>query len=370
LVPSVLRRAGVQFRTVPEQDVPDGGFPSVTSPNPENAAALRLVLDLAEREQSDIVLGTDPDCDRMGAGARDSSGQLRLLTGNQVGSLLAWYRVSTLFEQGVLHEGNRDRAVLVKTFVTTGLQDAIAHAYGIGVVNTLTGFKYIGAKLAKYERLLPESVRAVYRELDEAQTRDLRLKHSRFFVFGGEESYGYLGADFLRDKDGNGAVLMFCELAAYARSLGKTVHDVLDDLYLRHGYFEERQMSVTLDGAEGAAKIRRIADSFTGAPPTELDGARVAELRNFANQDYTDEEGDPVPRESMILVDLQDGRRFGVRPSGTEPKIKYYLYGHSEPGEASADEPGSLDAVRERVGESLDSLWKALQRDIDQRLGS
>ncbi|HUF61456.1 MAG TPA: phospho-sugar mutase [Verrucomicrobiales bacterium] len=373
MVRPVLERAGVRFRTVPEQDIPDGRFPTVESPNPENAAALAMAIDLAEREQADIVLGTDPDCDRMGAGARDGSGQMRLFTGNQVGSLLAWYRTSTFFDQGVLHPGNRERAVIVKTFVTTGLQSEIARDHGINVVNTLTGFKYIGAKLTKYERQLPDSARAAYRDLDEIESRRLRLEHSRFFVFGGEESYGYLGADFIRDKDANGAVLMFCELAAYARSLGKTAHDLLEDLYLRYGYFEERQKSVTFDGVEGAARIRRLADSFTGSPPTALDGSPVSTLRNFAAHDYVDEEGDPVPRESMILVDLADGRRFAVRPSGTEPKIKYYLFGRSQPVKDSSKGPGALDALdaaREQVGRSLDTLWSALEIDIEQRLTS
>ncbi len=373
MVRPVLERSGVRFLTVPEQDIPDGRFPTVTSPNPENEDALAMAIDLAEREQADIVLGTDPDGDRMGAGARDSSGRLRLLTGNQVGSLLAWYRTSTLFDQGVLHQGNRQRAVIVKTFVTTDLQAEIARAHGIGVVNTLTGFKYIGAKLTKYERQLPDPARSAYRDLDQVESRRLRLEHSRFFVFGGEESYGYLGADFIRDKDGNGAVLMFCELAAYARSLGKTAHDLLDDLYLRYGYFEERQKSVTFDGAEGAAQIRRIADSFTGSPPAALDGVPVSAVCNFAAHDYTDEEGDPVPRESMILVDLADGRRFAVRPSGTEPKIKYYLFGRSQPGDGSSDRSAALStlaATRERVARSLDSLWSALEADIEQRLAS
>src|SRR5207253_8070419 len=170
-----------------------GRFPTVKSPNPENAEALTMAIDLAEKEDADVVVATDPDCDRMGAAVRASDGKMKLLTGNQIGSILAWYRTRTLFEKGVLNKHNASRGVIIKTFVTTDLQKAIAEHYGLRCVETLTGFKYIGAKLGKYERAIPDHQN--YVDLSEEETRKLRLEHSSFYVFGGEESYGYSGAD-------------------------------------------------------------------------------------------------------------------------------------------------------------------------------
>jgi phosphoglucomutase len=200
----MLARLGFKAIPVPEQEVPDGRFPTVQSPNPENAEALAMSLALARKESADLVIATDPDCDRMGVAVRNRAGDLELLTGNQIGSLMAAYRVRKLIEQGVITPGNADRCVIIKTFVTTDLQKAIAEKNGVHCVETLTGFKYIGEKLGKYENALPADVRARYRTLAEAETRALRLKHSRFYVCGGEESYGYSAADFVRDKDANG----------------------------------------------------------------------------------------------------------------------------------------------------------------------
>ena len=213
IIVPMLREFGFEVQTVAAQDVLDGHFPTVVSPNPENAPALKMAIDLAETSGAEIVIGTDPDADRMGVAVRDAEGRMVLLTGNQIGSLLAWYRLHTMFELGWLTESNRSRAVLVKTFVTTGLQRAIADGFGVGVVDTLTGFKYIAAKLRKYEDAIPAEKKGDYRALSQETTRALRLEYSRFFVFGGEESYGYLGSDAVRDKDANGAALMFAETA-------------------------------------------------------------------------------------------------------------------------------------------------------------
>src|SRR5213080_479713 len=210
IIKPMLTRLGFNFQVVSEQDRFDGGFPTVKSPNPEYAEALTMAINLAQKEDADLVVATDPDCDRMGAAVRGKDGTMKLLTGNQTGSILAWYRIKTLFDKGVLNEQNASRAVIIKTFVTTDLQKAIAEHYGLRCVETLTGFKYIGEKLGKYERAIPEQLRQNYAHLTEHETRRLRLAHSSFYVFGGEESYGYSGADFVRDKDGNGAVIMFC----------------------------------------------------------------------------------------------------------------------------------------------------------------
>src|SRR5437868_12633778 len=262
IIKPMLTRLGFNFQVVPEQDRFDGRFPTVKSPNPENAEALTMAINLAQKEDADLVVATDPDCDRMGAAVRAKGGKMKLLTGNQIGSLLAWYRIKTLFDTGALNKSNASRAVIIKTFVTTDLQKAIADYYGLRSVETLTGFKYIGAKLGEYERAIPGQLRRSYADLNEQETRRLRLAHSSFYVFGGEESYGYSGADFVRDKDGNGAVVMFCEVAAYAKSRGETLEQLLDEIFATFGYFAEKNASLVFEGVEGANKIVSLAESY------------------------------------------------------------------------------------------------------------
>jgi phosphoglucomutase len=368
LVPVLLKKLGFNFLTVPEQDVQDGRFPTVKSPNPENAPALKMAVDLANKEGADIVIGTDPDCDRMGVGVRDAKGEMVLLTGNQVGSLMGWYRLKTMFDLGILNEANKKNAVFLKTYVTSPLQDAIAAKFGIGCVNTLTGFKWISAKLSKYEAALPSDILTRYRDLNAADSRAARLKHSKFLVFGGEESYGYMGDDFSRDKDGNGAVVMFAELAAYAASRGLTVVGLLDEVYAEIGYFLEVNQSKVFEGASGAAQIAKLADSYGSNPPKEVDGSAVTNVRDFRKDEIKDEEGDIVSKEKMLFVDLADGRSFAVRPSGTEPKIKYYMFGRSVPAAGQKLSADELAAAKTKVSAGLDSMWAWLEKDIDARL--
>ena len=365
IIEPMLKRLGFNFEVVPEQDHFDGRFPTVKSPNPENAEALTMAIDLAEREDADVVVATDPDCDRMGAAVRASNGKMKLLTGNQIGSLLAWYRTRTLFEKGVLNKQNASRGVIIKTFVTTDLQKAIAEHYGLRCVETLTGFKYIGAKLGNYERAIPDHQN--YVDLSEEETRKLRLEHSSFYVFGGEESYGYSGADFVRDKDGNGAVIMFCEVAAYAKAHGKTIDELLDDIYSEFGYFAEKNGSLVFEGAEGATKIARLIKSYATDPFPEVLGSKVTSIRNFETDKIEDAENDQIPKEKMLMFELQDGTRIAVRPSGTEPKIKYYLFAHRRPEEGKFDSE-ELNQIKTEVKEKLDRLWDWLQRDAQSRL--
>ncbi|MDP1589577.1 MAG: phospho-sugar mutase [Prosthecobacter sp.] len=370
LVPVLLKKLGFNFLTVPEQDVQDGRFPTVKSPNPENAPALKMAVDLANKEGADIVIGTDPDCDRMGVGVRDAKGEMVLLTGNQVGSLMGWYRLKTMFDLGILNDANKKNAVFLKTYVTSPLQDAIAEKFGIGCVNTLTGFKWISSKLAKYEAALPNDILNRYRDLNAADSRAARLKHSKFLVFGGEESYGYMGDDFSRDKDGNGAVVMFAELAAYAASRGLTMVGLLDEVYSEIGYFLEVNQSKVFEGASGAAQIAKLADSYGSNPPKEVDGSAVTKVRDFRKDEIKDEEGDIVSKEKMLFVDLADGRSFAVRPSGTEPKIKYYMFGRSVPASGQKLSADELASAKAKVSAGLDSIWAWLEQDIDARLAS
>ncbi len=366
IIRPMLKRLGFNFEVVPEQDHFDGRFPTVKSPNPENAEALTMAIDLAKKEDADVVVATDPDCDRMGAALRATDGKLKLLTGNQIGSLLAWYRTRTLFEKGVLNKQNASRGVIIKTFVTTDLQKAIAEHYGLRCVETLTGFKYIGAKLGKYERAIPAYQN--YVDLSEEETRKLRLEHSSFYVFGGEESYGYSGADFVRDKDGNGAVIMFCEVAAYAKAHGNTIDELLDDIYSEFGYFAEKNGSLVFEGAEGATKIARLIKSYATDPFPDVLGSKVTSVRNFETDKIEDIENDQIPKEKMLMFELEDGTRIAVRPSGTEPKIKYYLFAHRRPEKGKFDSV-ELNQIKTEVKAKLDRLWERLHRDAESRLG-
>jgi len=359
----LLTELGFEVLTVPEQDIQDGRFPTVASPNPENGPALAMGISLANEKGATIVIGTDPDCDRMGVAVRNDAGEMQLLTGNQIGSLMAWYRTKTFFDQGVITDSNRSRAVLIKTLVTTELQRAIAEKYGVGIVDTLTGFKYIAAKLQKYEDAIPADKKGDYRALSPEQSRALRLEYSRFFIFGGEESYGYLGTDTIRDKDGNGAAVMFAELAAYAKSEGKTLAGLMDDLYSEFGYHLEVGKALVMEGADGAAQIKALSASYSENPPTEVDGAVVSRVRDFSKDDFEDAEGDTLPKEGMLIIDLADGRSCAVRPSGTEPKIKYYLFGKDQPS-------NDLQASKAKVAAGLESLWCALEADARARMAS
>ena len=359
----VLRDLGFNVLTVAEQDKPDGSFSTVKSPNPENADALAMGIALAETEQADMVIGTDPDADRMGIAFRDQFGKMQLLNGNQIGSLLALYRTKTLKEQAVLNDENKARAVILKTVVTTDLQKAIAQREGLRCVETLTGFKYIGAKLGKYEAALPEEIRQVYRALPESETRSARLQNSGFYVFGGEESYGYSGADFVRDKDGNGAAIMSAEVAVYAKSRGLTLDQQLDQIYLEYGCYFEKTCWLAFEGAEGAEKIRRLAESYNANPPSEIDRSNVVLVQDFSTGRIRDVEGDLLPKEKLTIFELADARRIAVRPSGTEPKIKFYLFGKNS--DVSSD---SLSEVKANLAAALDSLWAWLQEDAHERV--
>jgi phosphoglucomutase len=354
IIVPMLRELGFEVVTVPEQDGPDGRFPTVQSPNPENASALARGIALAEEVGADAVIATDPDCDRMGVAIRNDVGEMELLTGNQIGSLLGWYRIKTMFDLGWITESNRSRAVLIKTLVTTDLQRSIAEKYGINVIDTLTGFKYIGEKLKKYEEAIPNEKKGDYRNLTEEESRKLRLEYSKFFVFGGEESYGYLGSDFVRDKDGNASAVMFAELAAYAMNKGTTIAGLRDQIWGEYGVHLEDGKSLVMEGGEGARKIAALVKSYSVDPPAIVDGSDAIAVRDYARGGFYDQEGDELPEASMLFVDLADGRRFAVRPSGTEPKIKYYLFGKGE--------------NKDGVQKSLDALWEALEEDAYQRM--
>jgi phosphoglucomutase len=280
-----------------------------------------------------------------------------LITGNMIGSIMAFYRVDRLFAQGVLTEKNKGRAALIKTFVTTDLQKAIAAAYGIKCVETLTGFKYIGGKLRDYEL---QTGAEDYDALPFADRRALQLEKGTFFIFGGEESYGYSGGDSVRDKDGNAAAIMLVEAAAWAKAKGQTLLDYLDDIYRRFGFFTEKLGTLTFEGAKGALQIQSLLASYRATPPAAFLGRKVTRVDDFGTQDFQDVDGKEIPKETMLLFHLADGSRIAVRGSGTEPKIKFYFF-------AQAPAAQDLAAAKAERRAFLDQLWEAVQTDVKAR---
>jgi phosphoglucomutase len=357
-VPALLDQFGFRYSVVKAQAVGDGRFPTVKSPNPENAEALELAIKQAEAEHADVVMATDPDCDRMGVAVRDASGKMILLTGNQIGSIMAYYRASRLVAEGILTESNRAHAVIIKTFVTTDLQKKIAEHFGVGCIDTLTGFKYIGEKMHDYEKKHEDPA---FGQKSLAARRAAALASSHFVIFGGEESYGYTGGDYVRDKDGNAAVLMFAEVAAWAKSQHKTLVEYLDAIYRELGFYTERLGTLTFEGAQGAQQIAKLLASFRAQPPAAYQGQAVTGVDDFGLQDFTDADGKKIPKETMLLFHLADGSRMVVRGSGTEPKIKFYFL-------TRADVTGDLAAIKAERKAFLDAWWNEVQEDVKKRV--
>ncbi len=367
-VPGVLEAVGVDAVYVEEQMKADPNFSTVKSPNPENAEALSMGIEKAKSGGADVIMATDPDADRMGVAVRDEDGEMVLLTGNMIGSIMADYRIRRLKEQGVLPKNGTSRAALIKTFVTTPLQAAIAEKNGLKIIDTLTGFKWIGEKLGIYERelkeaLMKESGLALdYDACTPEARRELLLKHSTYYVFGGEESYGYLASDRVRDKDANAAILMFAEVAAWLKDAGRTFIDYLDEIYLRYGYYLESLVNIYYEGAAGSEKIRRILESYRESPPATLAGFAVTDFKDFGKETFEDADGKEIPKQDFYFLDLDNGYQFAVRGSGTEPKIKFYLFARED-----VSEPVALDGAKETAKENLSKLAKAIEDDARQR---
>ena len=366
-----LRKVGLEPLVVEEQREFDPNFPTVKSPNPENSEALSMAIKLAEEKGYDLVMATDPDADRMGVAIKDDSGKMTLVTGNQIGAMMAEYRITKLKEMGwIPQEGGRNCA-LVKTFVTSPLQDAIAEKNGIKVVNTLTGFKWIGEKLRIYQdeacsKKKEETGEEVdYDSLSLRDRASLLQKYSTYYVFGGEESYGYLPNDTVRDKDANAACAIFCELAASLKAQGKSVLEFLDQIYRKYGYFLEGLGQLVYEGAAGAKKIARILETYRADPPKGFLGAKVAKFTDFGVEDVYDPDGKQIPKQDLYFVELDNGYRYAVRGSGTEPKIKFYLFGSESIGEGA-----DLDKVKNQARQTLEKLNEEILADARKRAES
>ncbi len=360
----LLRQAGCEVTPVPDQLEGDARFPTVKSPNPENAAALAHAVALAEQTGGDVVLATDPDADRMGCAVRNRAGKMELLTGNQIGALLTEYRLAKYKELGWIPATGSPQAAIIKTFVTTQLQDAIGHGHGVKVINTLTGFKWIAAKLRGYE----EKLRAAlppgfdYDATPFAERAKLLRQHSTFYVFGTEESYGYLPNDSLRDKDGNSACLMFAELCAWVKGRGLTVPEYLDEVFLQYGFYLEGVINLYYEGASGNAKIKRILESYRSHPPRSFGDVAVTRFQDFGREEVFDDDGEKIPSQDLYLLTLANGYSFAARGSGTEPKMKFYLFAHEKVGTEA-----ELPAVKARVRATLDRLNQLIEADAKAR---
>lgn len=299
-----LRKAGFQqVYVVPEQELPDPEFSTVGYPNPEDPKVFTLAKKLAEEKNADVIIGTDPDCDRVGAMVRDGDGNFIALTGNMIGALLTEYILSQKKAQGTLPQNG----AVVKTIVSTEMIDPICRAYGVTKMDVLTGFKFIGEKIKEFEET-----------------------GAYTYLFGFEESYGCLAGTYARDKDAVVASLLICEMAAYYKKKGMTIYEGLLQMYETYGFYREGVKALTLKGLEGIEKIQKIMASFRETIPTEFAGRKVVlakdyKMQVFYNMAMNKKENSPLPPSDVLYYTLDDGSWICVRPSGTEPKLKFYI---------------------------------------------
>jgi phosphoglucomutase len=326
IVPEALAMYGfTNVHTVKEQSVPDGNFPTVRSPNPEEPDALSMAVALAGEKGADLVMATDPDGDRLGVAVRKPSGEFILLNGNQTGALLTWYIISQKKQNGEL-KGNE---YIIYTIVSSDLLGSIAGRNGVKSYKVLTGFKFFAELM-----------------------RDLEGKEK--YIGGGEESFGYLAGDYVRDKDGVSAITLIAEAAAWASDNGKSLWELLLDIYAEYGLYREKLVNVVRKGAEGAAEIKGMMEGFRNSLPKEIAGSKVIMYNDYLSLTSTDlVTGEKTPlrmeKSNVLQFFLADGTKISVRPSGTEPKIKFYFSANTEMNDVSR----------------FEELWQGLEKRID-----
>lgn len=314
----VLKKAGFEnVSVVKEQENPDHNFSTVSYPNPEEKSVFNIAIEMAKKDGADLILGTDPDCDRVGVVVKDNKGEYTVLNGNQVGSLLVRYVLESLIEKNNMPSN----PVIVKTVVTSELGAKIANSYNVDCLNTLTGFKFIGEKINEFE-----------------------ISKEKNFIMGYEESYGYLIGTHARDKDGVVSALTICEMAAYYRAKGMNLYEALKDTYEKFGYYKEDLKSITLQGIEGIEKIKEIMHHFRNSGLTTLGDINIDKILDY-------KEGiEDLPKSDVLKFLLEDGSWIAVRPSGTEPKIKFYFGTNAENEEKVDTKLGKLiNAILEIV---------------------
>lgn len=316
---------------VKEQELPDSNFSTVTSPNPEEHAAFEYAIKLGEEQNADILIATDPDADRLGIAVKNDQGKYTVLTGNQTGALLLHYLLSEKKKQGILP----DNGVVLKTIVTSEIGRAVASSFGLDTIDTLTGFKFIGEKIKEYE-----------------------ASGQYTFQFGYEESYGYLIGDFARDKDAIQAALLAVEVCAFYKKQGMSLYEALINLFNKYGFYREGLKSLTLKGKQGAEQIEAILASFRQNPPQKMAGKQVVTAEDYAVSKRTlltenKEEAIDLPKSNVLKYFLEDGSWFCLRPSGTEPKVKFYF---AVKGSSLEDSEQRLASLSEDVMKTVDEI--------------
>ncbi|MCU0820894.1 MAG: phospho-sugar mutase [Spirochaetes bacterium] len=340
IIPEMLSYFGFgDVHSVKEQAKPDGNFPTVKYPNPEEKEALTMAVKLAREINADIIMATDPDADRMGIGFKDKTGGYILINGNQIGTMLEYYLLKRLKEENKLPENSS----IVKTIVTTDLQNEIARSFNCNVDDVLTGFKWIAEKMKEYDD-----------------------KGSRKFIFGGEESYGYLPVNFVRDKDAVSACYFFAEMADWLKSNGSSLYEFLLEIYLKYNLYVEDLHSLTLKGMDGMEKINKIMKSFRNRPPNEFAGINIKKINDIETLKSTDmsskkeESIKGLPESNVIQYFLDDGSKITMRPSGTEPKIKFYF---SVNKKVLKD---NFDKIESELRQKIDGFKKDLVAKVDK----
>ena len=333
-VQRILKEIGFEnVYIVKEQEQPDGHFPTVSYPNPEDPKAFTLALELAKKVDADIILANDPDADRLGIYVKDTkTGEYIQFNGNMTGNLIAEYILSQKKATGTLPENG----AIIKTIVSSNMTDAIAKEYGVKLFATLTGFKNIAKIIRGFEQ-----------------------DHSYECVYSYEESYGCIIGTHARDKDGIVAVMTVCEAAAYYKMHGLTLWDQMNEMYKKYGYYKEKQMSITLKGIEGAEEIKNMMENMRNNPPKELAGLKVKSFGDYSKQEIIDENGNKIstglPKSNVLYFDLENNAWICVRPSGTEPKIKFYM---GVCGNSMEDADNELNALENAVKEMAEEAKK------------
>lgn len=331
LVPDTLKQAGfTNLHIVKEQEQPDGDFPTVASPNPEETAALKMALDLGENLNADIVIGTDPDCDRLGVAVREDNGKLTILNGNQTMILMSDYLMNRFRESKTQHP----HPFIGSTIVSTPMMNVLANSYNVECKTGLTGFKWIAKMIEDFPK--------------------------QHFIGGGEESFGFMVGDFVRDKDAVTSTLLACTIAAEAKKEGKTLFDILKDLYIKHGFYKEALISLVKKGQSGAQEIKEMLSKLRLDPMKEINGSKVIRVEDYKSSVAKDiitgiETKIDIPSSNVLIFYTEDGSKIAARPSGTEPKIKFYI---------SVNEPLSLLEKYDTIAAKLEDRITGIQSDL------